>query len=84
MHTAPDPLTLSVADVAAALGVSRDVVYAQIRRGRILALRLGHRLVVPTVQLQRFLDAAGNPSSGGREGAAGSDEQTPPSEPAPS
>lgn len=50
------PLVLSVRQAAAALGVSKGLVYELIARGELPALRLGRRVVVPTKALLAFVD----------------------------
>jgi excisionase family DNA binding protein len=47
--------TLTVEQAAVALGISRSTAYTLARRGNLPTLRLGHRLVVPRVQLDRLL-----------------------------
>jgi excisionase family DNA binding protein len=39
--------TLTVEETARALGISRALAYDLVRRGEILSLRLGHRIVIP-------------------------------------
>lgn len=48
-----EPLVLSVAEAACQLGVSRAHLYELIRTGRVRAVRLGRRIVVP----QRVIEA---------------------------
>jgi excisionase family DNA binding protein len=40
-------LVLSVAEAAALLGISKDLVYDLVARGELPSLRLGRRVVVP-------------------------------------
>lgn len=47
--------TLTVPETAELLGVSRDVVYEQIRQGAIPCLPLGRRKLVPVPALKRML-----------------------------
>ena len=51
------PTTVSVEQAAAALGIGRALAYDLIRQGRfpVPILRLGRRLIVPTVPLVRTL-----------------------------
>jgi len=49
-------LGCSVTEAAEMLGVSRDTVYRLIARGEIPARRLGRRLVIPVIALERLLD----------------------------
>lgn len=55
-NTQPDALTLSVAQTARALGISRNTAYECVRQGSIPSLRLGHRIVVPRRALEALLD----------------------------
>jgi excisionase family DNA binding protein len=48
-------LTYTVAEAAAAAGISESHAYRLIKRGEFPARRLGNRLVVPKVMLDRFL-----------------------------
>lgn len=51
---------LTLADVAARLGIGRNQAYEAVRAGKIPALRLGRRWLVPRVAFDRMLsgDAA--------------------------
>lgn len=49
---------MSVAEAAEALGVSRAHLYRLIREGQFPHLRIGERVVVPRVALDRLLDVA--------------------------
>ncbi len=54
----PDPRsvpTISVEGFARMVGVSRTSAYAAARRGDIPVLRIGHRILVPTVAVYRLL-----------------------------
>jgi excisionase family DNA binding protein len=50
-----EKLTLTVPEAAKRLGVGRNTAYEGIKRGEIPSLRIGGRLVVPKVQLERLL-----------------------------
>lgn len=50
---------LTVPEVAKTLGIGRNSAYELIRQHKLPALRLGRRIVIPRVALQRFLDQAG-------------------------
>ena len=50
--------TISVTEAARVLGISRGSAFAAVHRGEIPALRLGHRVVVPTAALKRILENA--------------------------
>lgn len=58
-------LTLDVPAAGKLLGVSRVTAYALARQGVIPTIRLGHRLVVPKLGLQRMLENAGKPEDKG-------------------
>ena len=49
------PLTLTVEEAAAALGISRWSGYEAARKGELPVIRIGRRLLVPRVQLERLL-----------------------------
>ena len=51
----------TVDDLAVELGLSRQVVYRELRAGRIPSIRLGRRFVIPRAAVQEWLrNAAGN------------------------
>ena len=50
------PLVLSIAEVAARLGVSDDLVYELVHRRQLPCLRLGRRLVVPVRALNAIIE----------------------------
>ena len=50
--------TLTVAEAAQALGISRALAYDLVRRGEIASLRLGRRIVIPERVIDALLDAA--------------------------
>lgn len=60
------PLTLTVCETAELLRLSRNKTYDLIRAGAIPCLRLGRRLLVPRVALDRLLAEAGKPREGSR------------------
>lgn len=49
-------LAYSVREVADALGTSPDLVRALVRRGELRGVRLGRRVVIPAVELDRWLE----------------------------
>jgi len=54
----PDPEeqpTLTVAEAAKLLRVSRDTLYAAVDRGEVPAFRWGRRIVIPTAALRALL-----------------------------
>ena len=52
-----DRLTLSVAEAAELIGISRALAYELVARGDLPSVRLGRRLVVPRVALLAMFDA---------------------------
>lgn len=57
------PATISVEAAAQMLGIGRSLAYELARQGRIPALRLGRRLVIPRAALLNLLAAGLNPSA---------------------
>ncbi len=55
-----DPLTYSVPEAGAQLGVGRDAAYQAVRNGEIPVIRIGRLLRVPRIALEKMLsgDAA--------------------------
>jgi len=53
-----DPRTMTVAQAAAVLGISRTTAYECIRAGSIPSLRLGGRIIVSTRAIDELLDHA--------------------------
>lgn len=49
----------TVDDLALELGLSRQVVYRELRAGRIPSIRLGRRFVIPRAAVQEWLRNAG-------------------------
>ena len=49
------PLTLSVTEVAAVLGVGRNTAYNLVKSGELKALRIGRQIRVSKNELLRFL-----------------------------
>lgn len=47
--------TLTVEEAARVLGIGRNAAYEAARRGDLPALRIGGRIVVPRVALERLL-----------------------------
>ena len=50
-----DRLTLTVEEAAHLLGISRGLAYELARSGQLPVVRLGRRLLVPRVALERML-----------------------------
>ena len=59
-----EKLTVTVPECAKALGISRGTAYSLVAAGRLPALRLGKRLVVPVKALERLLAEAGKSRTG--------------------
>ena len=51
----PDRLVYTVEEAGVLLGLSRWAAYAAAKRGDIPTIRIGRRLIVPRVQLERML-----------------------------
>jgi len=65
-----ESLTMTVEEAAAALGISRNLAYEAARDGRIPAIRIGRRLLVPRRALEKLLEVPNHlqaESSGGKE-----------------
>lgn len=52
------PVCLSVPQAATVLGIGKNLAYQMVHDGRLPALRLGRRLVVPRDALQRLIETA--------------------------
>ncbi|TML41328.1 MAG: helix-turn-helix domain-containing protein [Actinobacteria bacterium] len=70
MHVRPvarassDRLTLTVAEAAELLGISRGLAYELAARGELPVLRLGRRIVIPRKALEALVEAAGRSTGG--------------------
>jgi excisionase family DNA binding protein len=51
----PIRLAYSVDEVAAVTGLSRDLLYDQMRTGRLAYLKIGRRRIITRQQLETFL-----------------------------
>lgn len=49
------PLTVTVAEAARMLGISRNSAYEAVRRGELQGARLGRRIVISIAALERLL-----------------------------
>ena len=59
-----EKLTLTVSEVAVALGISRNTAYELARRGELPGvIRLGKRLVVSKAAIERLLQGGNNATS---------------------
>jgi excisionase family DNA binding protein len=63
--TGPDRVTLTVEEAAATLGISRASAYEGVRRGEIPAIRIGRRVLVRRVALDRLLSTPRETGSDG-------------------
>ncbi len=54
-HETDDPETFTVEEAARKLNIGRSLAYQLARSGELPTLRLGHRIVVPKVQLEALL-----------------------------
>ena len=55
-----EKLTLKVSEAAIKLGVSEPTLYQAIKKGEVPVLRIGHRILVPVVALEKLLENAGS------------------------
>ncbi len=58
LGTANGRLTMSVSEVAKALGTSNSTVYAAVRQGQIPVIKWGKRILIPKIALAKMLDEA--------------------------
>ena len=52
-------LVLSVKEARGQLGLSRGLMYEALRTGQIPSIRIGRRILIPRVALERLLDEVG-------------------------
>ncbi len=57
-------LTLTVEQAAVILGISRATAYDAVARGEIPCIRIGGRILVSKIALEKMLDSAGTTGSG--------------------
>ena len=50
---------MTVEESATALGISRATAYEAVSRGEIPAIRIGRRILIPKVALEKLLDGGG-------------------------
>jgi excisionase family DNA binding protein len=55
--------TLTVQEAGNILGISRSTAYEAVRRGELPVIRIGRRLVIPRVAVERLLKQAGQPGT---------------------
>jgi excisionase family DNA binding protein len=56
MDFVPDRLAVSIEDAAQRTGLGRDAMYALIHAGRVPAIKVGRRYVVPIKGLEAAMD----------------------------
>lgn len=56
LETTPDRLTHSIDEAAHALGVGRSLIFTLLKEGKLKSIRVGKRRLIPTTELQAFLD----------------------------
>jgi len=52
-----EPLVLTVEQAARLLGISRGLAYEGVRRGDIVSLRIGRRILIPRARLLELVGA---------------------------
>ena len=70
MQNNVEPLAYSAAQVAKLLGVGKSLVYEGIRRHELPVLKIGKRLLIPRIALERLVNGTASSSTTGKEGAA--------------
>ena len=65
--TTNEKSTLSVQEVASYLRIGKNLAYEAIQRGEIPHNRIGGRILVPVVALNKMLAAAGSGEDAGTE-----------------
>ncbi len=55
--------TLSIYEAGKVLGIGRSAAYEAARKGELPVLKIGRRLLVPIVALERLLEEAGRPTA---------------------
>ncbi len=53
-----DRLTLTVTETATVLGISRALAYESVARGELPCIRIGKRILIPKITLERMLEGA--------------------------
>ena len=56
-------LTLTIAETARLLGIGRQLAYDRVKAGEIPALKIGRRLLVPRIALEKMLQGPKTPNS---------------------
>ena len=55
--------TLSICEAGKVLGIGRSAAYEAARTGELPTIKIGRRLLVPIVALERRLEEAGRPTA---------------------
>jgi excisionase family DNA binding protein len=53
----PEKVSYSIAEAVRAAGIGRSTLYEAMATGRLKAVKLGSRTLIPAVELRRFIDA---------------------------
>jgi len=53
-----ETLTITVPQAAELLGISSNAAYIGVKRGHIPSVRIGRRILIPRVALERMLDGS--------------------------
>ena len=61
MISGDERATYTIEETARLLGIGRSSAYEAARRGDILTIRIGRRLLVPAIALERLLNGDLNP-----------------------
>jgi excisionase family DNA binding protein len=56
-------MTLSIPEAGKVLGIGRSAAYEAARSGQLPTIRIGRRILVPLVALERLLERAGKPAA---------------------
>lgn len=59
MAEARERLTLSIAECAAKMGISRNSCYLAVKTGEIPSIKIGSRILIPVAALEKMLGNAG-------------------------
>lgn len=55
-YTKKQSLTFTVEEVSELLGISRGTAYAAVKTGALPSVRLGYRILIPRVAIERLLN----------------------------
>jgi excisionase family DNA binding protein len=54
---------MTVEDLAATLGIGRNQAYEAVRSGKVRAMRLGHRWLIPRAEVARLTGVGATPTT---------------------